>query len=183
MNKETPVKRGGQPEWEIDHGKHLKESGAEAIWGWDTPAGRQRVLARAKWLSDCCRLASGRKVLECGCGTGVFTRQLAGTGAEITAVDISEDLLAEARQAIGPAKNVRFQTCNLEDPASLEDESFDAVVGVSVLHHLDMEIALPALLRKLRPGGQVAFSEPNMSNPINKHVIFTDDLQKRASSA
>ena len=120
----------------------------------------------------------GSLVLECGCGTGIFTRRLAATGAEITAVDISDALLSEARRHCD-APNVRFCRCNLEDPAELPDAYFDVLLGVSVLHHLDLPVAMPALLKKLKSGSDVAFSEPNLLNPINRHVIFTDDMDRR----
>lgn len=170
--------RGGQPEREVAHGKYLAGRDVETIWGWNTTAGRHRARARVDWLTRACGLAAGKTVLECGCGTGIFTRGLAETGADITAVDISEDLLVKARERCG-APNVTFARCNLEDPEELREECFDAMVGVSVLHHLDVAKALPALLGKLKPGAQVAFSEPNLMNPINKYVIFTDDLERR----
>lgn len=42
---------------------------------------------------------------------------------------------------------------------------FDAVVGVSVLHHVDLPQTLAEIRRVLRPGGCIAFSEPNKLNP------------------
>jgi 2-polyprenyl-3-methyl-5-hydroxy-6-metoxy-1,4-benzoquinol methylase len=108
----------------------------------------------------------------------VFTRPLAATGAAVTAVDVSDDLLAAARRACD-APNVTFTRCDLERPDALPEAAFDAMVGISVLHHLDLPRALPALRRKLRPGAQVAFSEPNLLNPVNKYVVFTDDPQQR----
>ncbi|MCE5327939.1 MAG: class I SAM-dependent methyltransferase [Planctomycetaceae bacterium] len=172
------MKRGGHPEHEIAHGQLLVAGGAGDIWGWETPAGLHRVAARVAWLSRVCRLGPGRRVLECGCGTGIFTRRLAATGAEITAVDISDALLDEARRSC-QAPNVRFCRCNLEHPSELPDGHFDALLGISVLHHLDLPVALPALLKKLKRGADVAFSEPNLLNPINRYVIFTDDMDKR----
>ncbi len=172
------MKRGGRPEDEIAHGQLLMDAGAADVWGWNTPAGRQRVAGRVAWLTRVCRLEPGRKVLECGCGTGIFTRSLAATGADITAVDISDVLLAEASRHCD-ASNVTFRRCNLEDPVELPDGHFDAMLGISVLHHLDLPVALPALRKKLRAGAEVAFSEPNLLNPINKYILFTDDMEKR----
>jgi ubiquinone/menaquinone biosynthesis C-methylase UbiE len=172
------MQRGGNPEGEIAHSQVLLDGGAEDIWGWATPAGQERVRARVDWIVSRCRLAPGARALECGCGTGMFTRRIAESGADIVAVDIAEDLLAEARRQCR-AENVEFRQTNLERPVELEDASFDAVYGISVLHHLKVEAALPEIFRKLKPGGRFAFSEPNMSNPINKYVIFTDDQEKR----
>jgi predicted TPR repeat methyltransferase len=47
-------------------------------------------------------------VLEIDCGTGMFTRMFAPTGARIVAVDISGDILAKARERGLPADRLRF---------------------------------------------------------------------------
>ncbi len=171
------MKRGGQPNLEIAHARQLLDFGAEDIWGWSTPAGKERVRSRLRWVTTVCGLSPGIRVLECGCGTGIFTRELAKTGANITAVDISLDLLNEARKHC--AKNVDFIQTNLEDPQELPDESFEVLCGVSVLHHLVLPESLVRLKRKLKPGARFAFSEPNLLNPINKYIIFTPNLEKR----
>lgn len=129
-------------------------------------------------MRNALNLKPGMNVLECGCGTGIFTRELAKTGANITSVDISSDLLKIARTECC-ARNINFIQGNLEEPIFLEDDSFDAVCGVSILHHLDVTKALNALKRKLKQGAVFAFSEPNISNPINKYYFFVKDAEKR----
>jgi SAM-dependent methyltransferase len=42
---------------------------------------------------------------------------------------------------------------------------FDAVIGSSILHHLEVDQALPKIYELLKPGGVVSFAEPNMLNP------------------
>jgi len=112
-------------------------------------------------------------VLELGCGTGYFTREIARTGAAVTAIDISADLLAEARRMLD-AGNVTF----LEQNAyrmTFGDGLFDAVIGCSVLHHLDSEKAFKEVYRVLRPGGRIVFTEPNMLNPqiaLTKNIPY-----------
>jgi len=172
------MQRGGKPETEILHGEVLSEAGALETWGWGTKAGRYRVRQRADFLIKSCRLGPGVNVLECGCGVGLFSKMLAETGANITAVDISPKLLEMARKYCD-SPNVKFVEDNLESPANLQHEHFDVLCGISVLHHLSVVPSLTALKTKLRPGALFAFSEPNILNPLNKYYYCTTDLEKR----
>ncbi len=136
------------------------------------------MRTRVKWIIETLSLRSGTRLLECGCGTGTFTRQLARSGALITAVDISPDLLKTARRNCSHT-NITFVEANLECPEGLAHHGFDAMRGISVLHHLDLRKALVGLKSLLKPGGRWAFSEPNILNPINKYVIFSPDQARR----
>jgi SAM-dependent methyltransferase len=154
---------------EIEHGRFLAEHGAGEIWNWEGPAGNLRWARRVKMLSN--HLRAGMSVLELGCGTGYFTRELARSGADIVAIDVSADLLKIARTDC-PGKNVRYEVqnaCALSYPETV----FDSVVGSSVLHHLEVKRALGEIYRVLKPGGTIYFTEPNMLNPqiaIQKNV-------------
>lgn len=170
--------RGGSPKAEREHASVLLSHSPGQTWGWESPAGRARVERRVRWIAEALDLRPGMRVLECGCGTGIFTRGLAAFGAEITAVDIAPDLLAEAARHTS-APNVRFLEGNLEAPGALSGAPFDAIYGVSVLHHLDMDAALPALRPLLAPGATFAFSEPNIFNPLNKYYYYVKDPAKR----
>ena len=156
---------------EIAHSRKIAEHG-ESIWGWSTAAGRRRAERRAALLVELSALTSQQRVLELGCGTGIFTDKLAGCGAYLTAVDISAELLSWAQRRLNGVKNA---TLVLADGESLpfHDEMFDAVVGSSILHHLPLKSSLTEIRRILRPGGKLAFAEPNMMNPqilIQKNV-------------
>jgi 2-polyprenyl-3-methyl-5-hydroxy-6-metoxy-1,4-benzoquinol methylase len=148
---------------EIEHGRYLVQSGnPELIWNWDTPAGRVRANRRGSLLTQAAQLKPGMQVLEVGCGTGLFTEMMARSGARILAVDISPELIEEARKRDLPADQVEWRTIAFEECA---DTSFDAIVGSSVLHHLEMVPALSRMYQLLKPGGRLAFAEPNMLNP------------------
>lgn len=109
------------------------------------------------------RVKEGDHVLELGCGTGYFTRELVKLKISITAIDISPELIGEAKKAItGPRVNFLIQNAYQMD---FEDNHFDMVIGSSVLHHLEMHRALSEICRVLKPGGLIAFTEPNMMNP------------------
>lgn len=116
-------------------------------------------------------------VLEIGCGTGLFTEFFAATGAHIIAVDISPDLLTRAVARGLPENRVTFlakpfEQCTAEGP-------FDAVIGNSILHHLDVTPAIGQIASLLKPGGAIAFAEPNLLNPqiaVQKTVPFVKRL-------
>lgn len=146
---------------EIQHGHYLLEHGAGEVWNWEGVAGKRRWARRVGMLTG--HVVVGMKVLEIGCGTGYFTHELARTGAEITAIDISPDLLEQARKEV-PDSLVIFRMENAY-AMTFPDSSFDTVVGSSVLHHLDVDLALKEFYRVLRPGGSMYFTEPNMLNP------------------
>jgi len=154
---------------EIQHGRFLAQHGAGEIWNWESPAGKLRWARRVKMLSR--HLRPGMTVLELGCGTGTFTRELARSGADIIAIDVSPELLEIARLNYS-APNVHYQTENAY-ALSYPDAAFDSVVGSSVLHHLEVEEALRNIYRVLKPGGTIFFTEPNMLNPqiaVQKNV-------------
>jgi SAM-dependent methyltransferase len=161
----------GRAEHEIAHGKKLASLDPELVWGWGTPAGKLRAKRRAELIARGANLGSGIRALEIGCGTGLFTEMFVQTGAYLVAVDISADLLEQARQRGLPAEKVQF----LEKPfeACEVDGPFDAVIGSSILHHLEVEAALTKIYDLLKPGGIMSFAEPNMLNPqiaVQKNV-------------
>ncbi len=158
LQQETAVHRA---QHEREHGEWLAANDPEATWGWGSPAGQMRAARRARAISEAAHLAPGIRVLEVGCGTGIFTERFATSGSEITAVDISEPLLAFARQHRS-APRIRYRCARFED---LVEAPFDAVVGSSVLHHLELDRSLERIHELLRPGGRLCFAEPNLVNP------------------
>ena len=83
---------------EIEHGKFLVKTGAGEVWNWESPAGKVRWKRRVEMLSSA--LKPGDEVLELGCGTGYFTKELVKLNIHITAIDISPDLIEEAKKTI-----------------------------------------------------------------------------------
>ena len=156
---------------EIEHGRRIADQAGE-IWNWETPAGRKRWERRVRMLTS--HISEDMRVLEVGCGTGYFTKELAKTRASTVAIDISVDLLERARREVS-ASNVEFRLENAYELNSVNDATFDTVVGSSVLHHLEVDRALQEFHRVLKPGGTMFFTEPNMLNPqiaVQKNVGF-----------
>lgn len=77
---------------------------------------------------------SEKEVLDVGCGSGIFDRELTEMGAKVTAYDISSEQIANAKaaQESEPAK-VNFLVSNPQEFRS--DKLFDKAVSVLVLHY------------------------------------------------
>lgn len=103
------------------------------------------------------------RCLELGCGTGEFTARIAESGCELVAVELSDATAARCRERVGERAEVVVG--NIETGEGLEGRRFDAIVGVSVLHHVNMDLCLRGTFPLLVPGGRFAFSEPNLANP------------------
>lgn len=177
----------------------LIASGKEDVWGWSGRAGRIRAARRAEFLMRGAGLAPGVRCLELGCGTGEFTERLLASGCELVAIDLSEETARLARERVGTKAQVVVG--NIETGEGLEGREFDAIVGVSVLHHVDLRATFEHTFSLLRSGGGFAFSEPNMANPqvwaernlepvrrfrhVTRHetAFRTDELRRRFEGA
>lgn len=100
----------------------------------------------------------GLRVLDAGCGPGLYAEQLVARGAEVVGVDQSPTMIDLARARV--ADHTEFRVHDLGKPLHwIADESFDAALLALVIHHLDDRRALLSeLFRVLRPGGHVVLS-------------------------
>ena len=107
-------------------------------------------------------------VLDLGCGSGVNSLLLAFRGARPLGVDISEDLLrlANARFAVNAAPQPGRFLASSAHALPLPDASVDCVLGVAILHHLDLTLVRDEVLRILKPGGHAIFQEPVRNSRI-----------------
>jgi len=136
--------------------------------GWDVDAffaaGERRIdslMRTAQRLG----VPRGRDAaLDFGCGVGRLTRPLAHRFDEALGVDVSEAMVARARELNAEVRDCRFAINARADLGELEDASFDLVHSRLVLQHIaPAEVTgswLPELVRVLRPGGLLTFQLP-----------------------
>ncbi|MDQ3639902.1 MAG: class I SAM-dependent methyltransferase, partial [Actinomycetota bacterium] len=111
-------------------------------------------------------IKAGERVLEVGCGMGRYTFLLAEMGIHVEGLDLSPQLLEKMKQYNEGGYDIPLHGFDLLECPPEMHGSFDAVIGFFVLHHVhDIEACFSTIGQLVRPGGRVAFLEPNPSNP------------------
>ncbi len=101
---------------------------------------------------------AGKKVLDAGCGPGVYAELLLARGARVVSVDISERMLEQARVRLGHDADLRL--VDLTRPLVMfMDAEFDMVNAPLCLDYIeDWSALFREFHRVLRPGGKLQFS-------------------------
>ena len=118
-----------------------------------------------QWLAEHC---SGKKVLDYGCGNGVHSIFPAQEGAEVVGIDLSESSLKIAQERAkkeGVEDKVKFLVMDCEK-LEFPDNSFDMIFDGGTFSSLDLEKALPELIRVLKPEGTLIGIETFGHNPL-----------------
>ena len=99
-----------------------------------------------------------KRVLDAGCGPGVYAEWLADHGAQVLALDGNPKMVRLARKRLGDKAQVKL--ANLEAPLDfLVDASFDGVLSPLVMDYLeDWAAVFAEFQRLLKPGGWLVFS-------------------------
>lgn len=137
--------------------------------------------ARSAPFEDIAALISvreGLKTVDLGCGTGELTRKLADRlpNCQMWGIDNSPEMLSRAvKQA---REGVRFELQTVEDFAAASDE-WDLIFSHATLHWIaDHRTLMPALMAKVRPGGQIAVQMPSNFNHIAQRLVVDIALEE-----
>jgi SAM-dependent methyltransferase len=131
------------------------------VLDWDHNAYYQRLLLRQ--LPSRCQ-----RVLDVGCGAGLFAAELAQRSSQVDAVDRSSVMIEQARRRV-PANVNLVQADVLVD--ELPSRDYDAIVSVTALHHMPLHEALRVLSAALRPGGVFAAVALPRSDPRRELAV------------
>lgn len=144
--------------------EHARRHAPEAI-GFDPVLGHERRPWNSYWVVY--ELARGyyrngaRRVLDFGCGKGTVGIRLARIGYDVCGFDISPGNIEVARRLAvqyGLERRTRFSVQAAEH-LTYDDDGFDLVIGMDILHHVDVPAAVVQALRVLKPGGHAIFRE------------------------
>lgn len=125
---------------------------------YDTNDNKTRDL-EAKALRETLRAVDVERCLEVGCGTGKNTQWLLTKAKHITAVDLSEEMLAKAKAKVN-AGHVTFRQADLATEWVFAEGLYNLVVFSLVLEHIEhLEPVFEKVAHVLKPGGYVYIGE------------------------
>ena len=118
---------------------------------------------RVGWVERIAGGLRGKRAVDVGCGGGIFAEALAGLGAEVTGIDLSEKGIGVARlHQYESGTNVDYRLVAAETLALEMPAAFDVVTCLELLEHVPEPASTVAACSALvRPGGTVIFSTIN----------------------
>lgn len=130
----------------------------------ETPIGGLVREYERRLLLEITRPAQGERILEVGCGTGIFTLYFLARGARVTGLERSLPMLRRAREK---ASGLPFDVAQGDiRRLPFADRSFDKTVSVTVIDFVeDARAAVAELFRVTRPGGCIVVACLNSLSP------------------
>jgi ubiquinone/menaquinone biosynthesis C-methylase UbiE len=139
--------------------RYYEDSGFFNFGYWGAQAGSQREASEALVDQLVARVADKQgRILDVACGLGASTKRLmlSYPAEMITAINLSEAQLAEARRRAPGCTFLRMDAVKLDFP----DAHFDAMICVEAAFHFDTrERFLHEAMRVLKPGGSLVLSD------------------------
>jgi SAM-dependent methyltransferase len=127
---------------------------------WEAASRNHATVDRAvTWLVNTLRIQSGTRVLDLGCGPGLYATRLAQTGAGVTGLDISPRSIAYARQLTADAgQQCQFRVANylIDDLGGPYDVALFSYEDVNVLSPDQRATLFARIAAALGPGGVLA---------------------------
>ncbi|MCB1222109.1 MAG: class I SAM-dependent methyltransferase [Planctomycetales bacterium] len=98
---------------------------------------------------------SGQRILDLGCGTGLFSRELARRGADVTGLDVSHELIEQANRLDTEAGVSLDYVVATAEETFFPDASFDVITAAACWHWFEHDAATAEVQRILRDGGEL----------------------------
>lgn len=119
-------------------------------------------------------------VLELGCGNGFYTQFLTDSSEQITATDISEEMIASAKEKLSTRSKINIEQSDAYN-TKYEDSSFDSVFMANLIHVVEHPgKLLDEAKRVLKPNGQIIISTFTAYGMTKKDIEAMFDRYQKA---
>ena len=123
----------------------------------DTKSFFNAEYERPAMLLELAQDLQGNDVLDAGCAAGWYSEILMQRGADVTAVDISKDMVVASKQRLGD--KAKIFCLDIEKELPFQDNSFDLILSSLTLHYLkDWNLTFQEFKRVLKPDGYLLYS-------------------------
>jgi len=133
---------------------------------WSSGAGQCVDKAQKEIVKEMLPDVFGKKILEIGAGTGRFSLLLAKTGGNVTALDISQemlDVLQEKTKKANLFKKINTIQADASQKIPFPNETFDFCIAINTLSHVkDASALFKEIFRILKPKGIFLANYPNL---------------------
>ena len=137
-------------------------------------------ISLKKYYDKISNICKGKKILEYGCGMGNNIKTFNDFGASVTGIDISIEGINKAKEK--NSQNKVTANCFVMDAENtdFENNSFDIIVGMGIIHHLELQKIYAETSRLLMENGHAVFMEPLGHNPlINLYRKMTPNIRTK----
>lgn len=128
---------------------------------------------RVEFIEQRCQLED-KELLDVGCGGGILSESLAMKGANVTAIDMSEQAIEIAKlHALDTGINIDYQKIEIETFAKKHKNKFDIITCMELLEHVpDPNAVVAHCQQMLKPGGHLFLSTLNRTMKAYVNAII-----------
>jgi 2-polyprenyl-3-methyl-5-hydroxy-6-metoxy-1,4-benzoquinol methylase len=109
-------------------------------------------------------------ILDVGCGTGELTKKLAPFSKEIIGIDVSENMINEAKKRNGDEK-IKYIKISVEKYLEETEKQFDVIISIAALHHMNEEEILKIMKNKLTKDGKILILDLVKTKTIPEWIL------------
>jgi len=149
LSQSKSMDANGFDQWSANYDVDVQESDADKRYPF---AAYNQIMDR---LVELVQPAAGKAILDVGIGTGKLSRRLADGGCQITGLDFSDSMLAEARKLMPAARLSQWDFSNGLPPV-IENQQYDVILCNYAIHHLgdrEQQKLIAQLLMHLKSEG------------------------------
>ncbi len=141
---------------------NFKDLAARYDAWYQTPLGSLAHALESEAIFALAEVKPGQRIMDIGCGTGIYTLELARRGARVIGMDPSVEMIAMAKEKLRLASLTGLFVCGSAEALPFRSQKFDLALAVTSLCFVHLpDRAIEEMRRVLRSGGRLVLGELN----------------------